>query len=146
MTAAPDPGASVPLLGSLAAKTALLFEAAIAFDAPRNGNSQRATIAIRILKRPAPTLVSAATSRPLDLSASPHATFEAFERRCGLTDDRTNLGALQGLRQWRRDCDAIKRKSKEKETRRQAGPLTHNASDALNARLKRSQFDRNHFG
>jgi hypothetical protein len=101
MTAAPDPGPSAPLFGSLAANTVFLFEAAIAFDAPRDGNNQRATIAIRILKRPAPTLVSAATSRPLDLSASPHAALEAFERRCGLSDDRTNLGALQGQRQWR---------------------------------------------
>jgi hypothetical protein len=127
ITAAPDPGPSVPLLGSLAAKTTLLFEADIAFEAPRNGNSQRATIAIRILKRPAPTLVSAATSRPLDLSASPHEELEALERLCELTDDRTNLGALQGLRQGRSEWLS----SKEKEARRRAGPLTHNASDAL---------------
>jgi len=67
MTAAPDPGPSPPRRGSFAATGAIRACGADARPETREEKSQRATIAIRVLKRPTPSLVSAATC---DLSTS----------------------------------------------------------------------------
>jgi hypothetical protein len=61
ITAAPDPGPSPPLRGSRAATGAIRARGVTVRAEFREAKSQRATIAIRILKRPAPSLVSAAT-------------------------------------------------------------------------------------
>src|SRR5581483_12132419 len=68
ITAAPEPGPSGPFRGSLAATGSIRPFGAGVRPAPSGANNQRATIAIRALKRPAPTMVSPAT---FDLSTQP---------------------------------------------------------------------------